>query len=175
MTGDIGKLYSQALFELGLELGNNDEIHKDLNECRKIFDDYPDFAKILASPSILSVEKHEIADKVFGKEGTVHDFICLVTDHNRVNCFGKITDEYNKLYNEHNNITQMTVITSVPLKAEAKERLLRKLEEKSGKTVELTEKVDPSLIGGIVLRTKDTLIDNSIKGRLEAVAKQLKA
>ena len=68
----------------------------------------------------------------------------------------------------------MTVITSIPLKPDLKARLIKKLEQKSGKTVKLNEKVDPSIIGGIILRMGNSQIDNSIKGRLEAVAQQLK-
>ena len=68
----------------------------------------------------------------------------------------------------------MTVITSIPLKPDLKDRLIKKLEQKSGKTVKLNEKVDPSIIGGIILRMGNSQIDNSIKGRLEAVAQQLK-
>ena len=71
-------------------------------------------------------------------------------------------------------IAEMTVITSVALKPETKSRLLKKLEEKSGKTVKLKEEIDPSIIGGIILRMGNSQIDNSVKGRLEAVAKQLK-
>ena len=104
----------------------------------------------------------------------VHDFICLVTDKNRISYFGKITDAFIEHYNQHNNITEMTVITSIPLKPDLKARLIKKLEQKSGKTVKLNEKVDPSIIGGIILRMGNSQIDNSIKGRLDAVAQQLK-
>ena len=104
----------------------------------------------------------------------VHDFICLVTDKNRISYFGKITDAFIEHYNQHNNITELTVITSIPLKPDLKARLIKKLEQKSGKTVKLNEKVDPSIIGGIILRMGNSQIDNSIKGRLDAVAQQLK-
>lgn len=174
MTGDIGKLYAQALFELSLEEKNIQEVYDDVNQCRKIFDDNPELVYLLNSPVILHEEKQEVIDKVFGKEGTVRDFICLVTDKNRITYFGKMTDAFNMHYNEYNNIVEMTVITSVPLKSETKARLLKKLEEKSGKTVKLKEEVDPSIMGGIILRMGNSQIDNSIKGKLDAVAKQLK-
>ena len=174
MTGDIGKLYAQALFELSLETDKVSEVYDDINQCRKIFDDNPELVHLLNSPVILREEKQEVIDKVFGKEGTVRDFICLVTDKNRIAYFGKMTDAFNVHYNEHKNIAEMTVITSVALKPETKSRLLKKLEEKSGKTVKLKEEIDPSIIGGIILRMGNSQIDNSVKGRLEAVAKQLK-
>ncbi|MGN0614402.1 MAG: ATP synthase F1 subunit delta [Porcipelethomonas sp.] len=174
MTGDVGKLYAQALFELSLEAENIEEIHKDINECRKIFDDNPELTALLDSPVILREEKQTVIDKIFGSEGTVRDFICLVTDKNRINYFGKMTDAFNQHYNEYKNIAEMTVVTSVPLSAGARKKLLKKLEEKSGKTVILKEEVDPSIIGGVILRVGNSQIDSSVKGRLETLAQQLK-
>lgn len=104
----------------------------------------------------------------------VHDFICLVTDKNRISYFGKITDAFIEHYNQHNNITEMTVITSIPLKPDLKARLIKKLNRSPERLLNLNEKVDPSIIGGIILRMGNSQIDNSIKGRLEAVAQQLK-
>ncbi len=174
MTGDVGKLYAKALFELSIEAEISKEVYGDINECRKLFDDNPDLVKLLNSPVIEREEKHKVIDKIFGTEGTVHDFICLVTDKNRINYFGKITDNFNKLYYAHNNIAEMTVITSVPLKAEAREKLLKKLEAQSGKKVMLNEQVDPSIIGGVILRMGNSQIDSSVKGKIEAIASTLK-
>ena len=168
MTGDVGKLYAQALFELSLESESLENVCFELKQCREIFDENPQLVKLLSSPVILKTEKHEVINKIFGESGMVHDFICLVTDKNRISYFGKITDAFIEHYNE------MTVITSIPLKPDLKARLIKKLEQKSGKTVKLNEKVDPSIIGGIILRMGNSQIDNSIKGRLEAVAQQLK-
>lgn len=174
MTGDVGKLYAQALFELSLELDILDKVCTEIKQCRRTFDENPQLVKLLNSPVILKTEKHEVINKIFGENGMIHDFICLVTDKNRISYFGKITDAFIEHYNQHNNITEMTVVTSVPLKSELKSKLVKKLEQKSGKNVKLIEKVDPSIIGGIILRMGNSQIDNSIKGRLEAVAQQLK-
>ncbi|MGN1481130.1 ATP synthase F1 subunit delta [Porcipelethomonas sp.] len=174
MTGDVGKLYADALFELCTESGCIEEVHEDLNQCRMVFDDNPELVKLLGSPVILNDEKKNVINSVFGSEGIVHDFICLVTDKKRIGYFDKMTDSFNIRYNEYKNVAEMTVITSMPLKKELRDKLVKKLEEKSGKTVKLKEEVDPAIIGGIILKQGNTLIDNSIRGRLEAVAKQLK-
>ncbi len=175
MTGDVGKLYAQALFELSLEQNDLTEVYNDLTECSKIFDDNPDFVSLLDSPVIMRDEKHDIINKVFGSDGgTVHDLICLVTDKNRIRYFTKIAEAFNVLYDDHMGIREMTVVTSTPLKPDTREKLIRKLEEKSGKKVKLKEEVDPSILGGIVLKMGDSMIDDSVKGRLESIARQLK-
>ena len=68
----------------------------------------------------------------------------------------------------------MTVISSIPIKPELCDKLKARLEKKSGKKVVLKVEVDPSIIGGMILKYGNSQIDNSIKGRLEAVAEQLK-
>ena len=147
MTGDVGKLYSTALFELSREENTFDEVHSLLNEYN---------------------------DKVFDDDSMVFDFVCLVTEKGRISYIDRITSEFNKLYYDRNNIAEMTVTTSTALKPELKEKLISKLEEKSGKKVRLIEKVDPDILGGLIIRYGNSEIDNSVKGKLEAVAEQLK-
>lgn len=174
MTGEVGKLYANALFEISLENNDADNIYNDLLQCNEIFSQNPDLVKLLSSPVILKSDKMDIITKIFGESGTVRDFICVVMERNRISCFDSITKAYSQSYNQYRNIAEMTVITSVPLKDEKRAKLIKKLEEKSGKTVKLVEKVAPSIIGGIILKYGNSQIDNSIRGRLEAVSKQLK-
>ena len=147
MTGDVGKIYADALFELCAESGCIKEVYEDMNQCRRVFDDNPELVKLLGSPVILNKEKKNVIDSIFGSNGMVHDFICLVTDKKRINYFDKMTDNFNALYNEYNNIAEITVTTSIPLKKDLHDKLLKSLEKKSGKTVKLKEEVDPAIIG----------------------------
>ena len=174
MTGDIGKVYSQALFEIALESGCLDEINSEMGQCRTVFEENPELIKLLASPVITFGEKAEVISKIFGKDGIIRDFICVVTQKGRISYFSEIAEEFTGKYNEHINIVKMTAITSVALKSEQREKLIGKLEEKSGKKVILSEKIDPSILGGIIVEYDNSRIDNSVKGKLEAVAKQLK-
>lgn len=175
MTGDVGKLYAEALFELSLEMGDPEPVYKELNNYNDIFRTNPDFIKLLFSPVIEIKEKLDIIDKVFGKDpSVVKNFICLVTEKNRITYIDRITSEFNKRYNQYKNIAEMTVISSIPIKPELCDKLKARLEEKSGKKVVLKVEVDPSIIGGMILKYGNSQIDNSIKGRLKAVAEQLK-
>lgn len=174
MTGDVGKLYSEALFEIGVENNSLDEFNSDVEQCRKVFEDNPELVKILNSPVITNDEKLGVISSVFGESGTVRDFICVVTQKGRIGYFSEMAEQFRLKCAEHDNIAEMIVTTSVPLKAAQKEKLLKKLEEKSGKRVKLTEKTDPSILGGIIVEYGNTRIDDSIKGKLEAVAMQLK-
>lgn len=175
MTGDVGKLYAEALFDLSLEGDNLETVYEELNGYNSIFSENPDFIKLLFSPVIETAKKLDIIGRIFGNEKSlVKDFICLVTEKNRIAYIDNITSEFNKCYNKHKNIAEMTVVSGIPLKPELQEKLRKKLEEKSGKRVALKVEIDKSIIGGMILKYGNTQIDNSIKGRLEAVSKQLK-
>lgn len=174
MTGDVGKLYSQALFEIGIENNTLDELNDDMMQCRAVFEENPELVKLLASPIITESEKLEVITKIFGESGMVRDFICVVSQKGRIVNFSEIAEEFRLKCSEHNNIAEMTVITSIPLKSAQKEKLIAKLEEKSGKKVKLAEKTDPSILGGIIVEYGNTRLDNSIKGKLKAVEEQLK-
>lgn len=174
MTGDVGKLYSEALFEIGLENNNLDELNDDIKQCRSVFEKNPELVKLLASPVITNEEKIGVVSSIFGETGTVRDFICVVTQKGRIGYFSDIAEEFRLKCSEHDNIAEMTVITSIPLRNAQREKLIKKLEERSGKKVKLSEKTDPSILGGIIIEYGNTRIDDSIRGKLEAVAKQLK-
>lgn len=174
MTGDVGKLYSEALYEIGLENNNLDELNNDVKQCRIVFEENPELVKLLGSPVITNDEKIGVISSIFGESGTVRDFICVVTQKGRIGCFSDIAEEFRLKCAEHDNIAEMTVITSIPLKDAQREKLTKKLEEKSGKKIKLSEKTDPSILGGIIIEYGNTRIDDSIKGKLEAVARQLK-
>lgn len=174
MTGDVGKLYSEALFEIGLENNNLDELNDDIKQCRNVFEENPELVKLLASPVITNDEKIGVISSIFGESGTVRDFICVVTQKGRIGWFSDIAEEFRLKCSEHDNIAEMTVITSIPLKAAQREKLAKKLEDKSGKKIKLSEKTDPSILGGIIIEYGNTRIDDSIKGKLEAVSRQLK-
>lgn len=174
MTGDVGKLYSEALYEIGLENNNLDELNNDVKQCRIVFEENPELVKLLGSPVITNDEKIGVISSIFGESGTVRDFICVVTQKGRIGWFSDIAEEFRLKCSEHDNIAEMTVITSIPLKDAQREKLIKKLEEKSGKKIKLSEKTDPSILGGIIIEYGNTRIDDSIKGKLEAVARQLK-
>lgn len=175
MTGEVGKLYAQALFELSTENNELDKVYNELNGYSDIFEQNPDLIKLLSAPTVSLDEKLEIVNKIFDDCGNVYSFLCILIEKGRITKLLSVRNEFNKLYNEKNNIAEMTVTTSVALKAELREKLLLKLEAKSGKKVKLTEKVDKDIIGGIIVRYGNTIMDNSIKGKLEAVAQELRA
>ncbi|HHX57947.1 MAG TPA: ATP synthase F1 subunit delta [Clostridiales bacterium] len=91
-----------------------------------------------------------------------------------MNYFESIAGEFNKIYNSYRNIIEITATTSIPLTDETRQKLIDKLSQKSSKKVKLIETVSPDILGGIIINYGNTQIDNSIRGKLEDITKQLK-
>ena len=175
MTGEIAKVYADALFELCSEDKSYDSVHRDINDCRKVFADNPDLLKFLSAPAINTDKKTELLSEIFSDCGIVCNLLCVITVKNRAGLIYKITDCFNKLYNEYRNIAEITVTTCIPLSDTMREKLKAKLSAKFGKTVVMNEKVDKSILGGVIVQYENLQIDSSIKSKLNSVHNELRS
>mgnify|MGYP004562226347 CR=1 FL=1 len=175
MTGEIAKVYADALFELCSEDESYDSVHRDINDCRRVFADNPELLKFLSAPAVNTDKKTELLSKIFSDCGIVYNLLCVITIKNRAGCIDKITDCFNILYNEYKNIAEVTVTTCIPLSDAMREKLKAKLSERFGKTVIMNEKVDKSILGGVIVQYDDIRIDSSIKSKLNSVHNELKS
>ncbi|MBQ8965733.1 ATP synthase F1 subunit delta [Ruminococcus sp.] len=171
MAETIGKVYSTALFELCNEQGSLDRVFGDFTEFSELMsgEDCADYIKFLSSPLISGSEKAESLKAVFGDkiEGLLLDFLCLVTEKNRADRLEEIYAEFRRMYNDEKNILEVTAVTAVPLSAELRKRLTDKLGKTTGRSIVLTEQVDKSIIGGMIVRYGNTELDSSVKTRLD--------
>ena len=111
---------------------------------------------------------------MFAGNQTVVSLVCMLTQRQRIPYVQAVADVFNDLYREHKGIARMTVTTCVPLRDTQRQQLIAALQKKYGKQVELTERIDPAILGGVIVQYGDTLLDNSVRSRLEAVRRQLK-
>ena len=177
MAETIGKIYSTALFELCTEQGRLDEVYADLTQFCELTRDgeCAEYIRFLASPLISGREKAESLDAVFGgkMEGLLLDFLCLVAEKGRADRLDEIYSEFRQMYNDSKNILEVTAVTAAPLTDELRKRLTDKMAKSTGRNIVLTEQVDKSLIGGIVVRYGNTEIDSSVKTKLDKLKAQI--
>ena len=176
MTGSIEKIYSEALFEIAEEDNSAKNLLDELNSLSDIFKDNPEFSKLLSAPTVSMNEKISVVKNIFGGKisETALNFICVLTEKNRASYLPKIADSFRKLYNDKNNIVEIKVTTCVSLTAILRDKLKAKLESVYNKTVIMKEFVDEKLIGGIVINYGNTMIDGSVKSKLERMQKQIR-
>lgn len=176
MTGKAEKVYSEAVFELAKEQGQTDEVKKELDALAEIFTAAPELGRFLSAPTITLPEKLDVLKKTFGGRitETTYSMLCVVTEKGRAALVPAIAEDYKDRWYDMNNIAEVRVTTSVPLTENLRAKLTAKLEKVMNKKVILTEKVDASIMGGMVINYGNTMTDGSVKTKLEALQKQIK-
>lgn len=166
--------YAQSLVELANEMQNTDAVLKDMELLLATTNGNKDFHVFLNSPLIKADKKNSIFDKLFGgfQEVTIK-FIHLLTKNKREMILPVIAEEFIAKLNEIRGIVPITLTSAVKLDEGVKATILEKLNKSIKGSIELTEKVDESLIGGFVVRMGDTRIDASIAHQLNEMKQRL--
>jgi F-type H+-transporting ATPase subunit delta len=176
---NVDKTYADALFSLlveeNAEKSEFDTTLNQLNAVRTVMTDVPDFVKMLGTPTIEDGEKLSLISETFGGKVSdkVYNFLRLLIVNKRMNSFNGICNAYRGLYNERFGIAEITVTSSMPLTVELRNKIEVKMSKITGKTVQITEKVDKSIIGGIMIDYGNTRFDGSVKTRLNELKKEI--
>jgi F-type H+-transporting ATPase subunit delta len=168
----VASRYVKSLLDLAVEQGTLDQVHQDMQLFAKVCDENRAFALLLKSPVIRHDKKKEVLSKLF--EGKVNKLTMaifnIITAKNREPLLPAIAKEFHNAYNTYKNIGRAFVTTAIPLDEKLRKEILEITQKLSDRNqVELTEKVDSSLIGGFVLNVGDKQVDASIKNKLKTL------
>ena len=167
------KRYAQAAFEISLANNTLDQWMADLKKLGEAAKD-PAFAIIMDSPRIPLSEKERVARRrLEGVQPLVLNLVLLIISKGRVELIDSLVNNYERLLNAHRGIEQATVTTAVALSKEEEEAVAGKLGRLTGKKIVMETRVDPSIIGGMVARVGDKIIDGSTRTRLQAMKRSL--
>lgn len=170
----ISKRYAKALFDLALDMGQLEEVYRDIELLDEVTGQNPEFRRLLKSPVIPAGKKNRILSGVF--KGKLEDltlrFLQLTARKEREIYLEEIGIAFIKLYKEHHNILTIKLITAHPLEKSSRDDLVKKLSDSTHKTIDLEEGTDASLVGGYVLKMEDRKYDASIKHQLEKLKKE---
>jgi len=173
----VSKRYAKALFSLGQEDGNFELYGRDLTEFARFCQDNEDFRKVIANPIFPLEDRKRILHFVLEKSGfsdVVKNFLNLLLDKNRIGAIEPMTDYYSRLTDEVSNIARAEIITAKPLKEDALGRIERSLEGLTSKKIKSEVTEDQSLIGGVVVKIGDLVLDGSVKAQLDGLKESLK-
>lgn len=164
----ISQRYALALFNLALEMNILDRVSSDMNLVLEVTRENPEFRRLLASPIIPERKKGSILKGIFEKhlDPLSFRFLQLVTRKEREVYLGNICGHFAILYKKHKNIITIEITAAYPIDDEIRIKIIELIEEKQQKTVELIEKIDENIIGGIVLRVDDKKFDASLRRQL---------
>ena len=176
--GPVAGRYAAALYDIASEQKNMvDKIESELKAIKGIIEDNPDLQRLLYHPQITPAAKKDLLEQLFkGKISEVTgNFLALLVDRRRETHLIDIVAEFFAMANSGRNIITAKVATAVAMNDQEKGELNRVLARLTGKKIQTSYVVDPSLIGGVVVRMGDKFIDGSIKTRLATLKERLKA
>ncbi|MDR1559954.1 MAG: ATP synthase F1 subunit delta [Clostridiales bacterium] len=168
------KPYSAALFELAVERGNPDALYREVLTVLGVFRDEREFVALLLSPRIPSDEKEALIYKIFpGINSDLAGLMSIMLKNGREAYIEPALMGFIELAREHMGIVKARVYSAVALTEEQSAGIVSKLSAGMGKRVEIEEFVDPSLIGGLLIKAGGKLIDSTIKKHLRSFAKRM--
>jgi F-type H+-transporting ATPase subunit delta len=176
MKGSLAaKRYAKSLLSLALEQGSVDAVHADMKLLSQGVSDSNELKNLLTNPIVKSDKKVAILSEIFkGKISELSDkFIALVTSKGREALLPSIAQAYEEAYRAHKNISTVEVTSAIALSEDQKKKILAIAAKQGVENAEVIERVDPSLIGGFVMRMGDQQIDASISNRINTMKQEL--
>ena len=173
---EIAEVYARSLFEVAQEQDALDEIHEQLGEFADELSCNRQLQVFFFSPYFSSEEKKDGVAKVIdgGNEYFVR-FLELLAEKHRVPALFRIRREFDELWAEEQRLLEVSVTSAVELDEETVKGIGKKIEEQTGRRVDLSANVDPDVIGGLVIRVGNMVLDATVRNRLERLRRQVAA
>ncbi len=177
MAKDFSREYATALYSLAVEEKCSERIFHELEDVSRIFEQNPEFSRLLMNPRLGATERAAAIGDVFGGkvDKNLLNALKLLAEKRRCDCVPKCYEVYKRLWCEDNGVLPVKAVSAVKLSDEQLERLSRKLEAQTGKKVLVECRVDPACIGGIRLEYGGKRFDASVRGRLEGLSRAIKS
>ena len=173
---EIARVYADALFRAAKESGKLDQVREQLGQFADALAGDRELQLFLFSPYFSTVEKVEgLRKAVSGAEPEMQNFLELLLEKHRMPVIFRIRSDCEELWAKENTQLEVTVTSAVGLDPAVAERIGREIETQTGQAVQLQSRVDEEILGGVVLRVGNMVLDASLRNRLEKLRKNVAA
>jgi F-type H+-transporting ATPase subunit delta len=171
---ELAQVYARALFQAALEQGRLDELREQLGQFADALDENRELAVFFFSPYFSTSEKQQSLDTLLdGADRIFLNFLELLIENHRMPVIFRIRDEYERLWDEENKTLPVEITSAIALDEQTTESLGRTIGERAGRKVTLAARVDPDILGGIIVRVGNSILDASIRNRLEQLRRHV--
>jgi F-type H+-transporting ATPase subunit delta len=171
---ELGQVYARSLFQVAKEHDVLDEIQEQLGLWADALGENKDLQTFFFSPRFSTAEKKDAIRKIIdGGDERFLNFLELLAERHRLPATFRIRREFDDLWREEHKLLSVEVTSAIELDESLVSSIGERIEERTGRRIELTSRVDPDIIGGLVLRVGNKILDASVHGRLERLRRQL--
>jgi F-type H+-transporting ATPase subunit delta len=171
---EIAQVYARSLFEVAQEHDKLDLVREQLGQFAEALSDSRELQTFLFSPYFSTDEKKDGLDRALeDPDETVRNFLDLLLEKHRMPVLFRVRRELDRLWEDVNQLLPVQITSAVELDDAIADRIGEEIGRQTGRRVELTSTVDPDVIGGLVLRVGNSILDASIRTRLDNLRKQV--
>jgi F-type H+-transporting ATPase subunit delta len=171
---EIASVYARSLFEVAKEHDKLDKVRDELGQFADALDDSRELQVFFFSPYFSTQEKKDGLKKaVSGTDEITNNFLELLIEKHRMPAVFRVRRELDRMWEKENRLLPVEVTSAIELDKQTVKQIGDRIGEQTGQKVELSAKVEPEILGGIVVRVGNSIIDASIRARLEQLRKQV--
>ena len=171
---EIASVYARSLFEVALAQDKLDVVREQFGQLADALEEDHELQVFFFSPYFSTQEKTDGLDRaVTDAEPIVVNFFKLLIEKHRMPVVFRARREYDSLWEEHNRLLPVQVTSAVELDEETVRHIGERITEQTGRKVELSSVVEPDILGGIVVRVGNAVLDASVRNRLESLRKEV--
>ena len=168
------RIYAKAVFEAALQEKRVDAVDRDFGAFAEALDATPELAAFLGNPQVETAAKIEVVGQLSdGGDDLVRNTLRLLVEKGRAGEIAEVYEEFRGFVDRAQGRVVVELTTAHELTDDEARTIVSKIEEASGRTVEATRSVDPSLVGGMILQAGSLRVDASVRGRLERLRREL--
>jgi F-type H+-transporting ATPase subunit delta len=171
---ELADVYARSLFEVARERGTRDVLREQLDQFADALKSNRELAVFFFSPYFSTQEKQDALGHILeGADESFINFLKLLIENHRMPVIFRIRQQFDRLWEEANKMLAVDVTSAIALDEATTESLGRRIGERAGRKVRLAAHVDPEILGGIVLRVGNSVLDASIRNRLEQLRRHV--
>jgi F-type H+-transporting ATPase subunit delta len=171
---ELAQVYGRSLFQVALEQGKLDELREQLGQFADAVDKNHDLAVFFFSPYFSTKEKQDALERMLDDaDPTLTNFLKLLIENHRMPVIFRIRQEYERLWDEENKTLPVEITSAIALDEQTTASLGKTIGERAGRKVTLAARVDPDILGGIIIRVGNSILDASIRNRLEQLRRHV--
>jgi F-type H+-transporting ATPase subunit delta len=176
LAGSVSRRYAKALFAVGIDGGRYEQIGRELADLAALWNESTELRRALENPVFKQSEKRAVLEQLLPQVAPtveVQRFVLLLLERGRIAALPAIARAYLELADAHTGRVRALVTSAQPLAPAEADRVRRSLEQRTGKKVIMETAVDPALIGGVVARVGDLVLDGSVRTQIAALRQTL--